>query len=84
MMPQVNIVSSSLGDTREGYKSEGDQTKWRFPDSKRRRTPRQYLDNANAGNPIMSSIAGFIYDTNKKVKRTERKVNGIAAIGLIS
>jgi deoxycytidine triphosphate deaminase len=67
----------------EGYRKQG-LTFRVFPKNKRWLGPDAYFAKANAGNPIMSSISGFIAKTNKRAKKTERKVNGLAIVGLIS
>ena len=75
------LFGKASGD--EGYVREKPDFRV-FPKEKRWLQPEAYFQKANAGNPIMSSISGFIAKTNKRGKRTERKVNGIAIIGIVS
>jgi deoxycytidine triphosphate deaminase len=55
-----------------------------FPSEKRWRTPAEYLQKANAGNPIVSSISGFFASTEERVRGVERRVSGLEVVGYIS
>lgn len=68
---------------RPGYRPEVQDFRV-FPASKRWLEPDQYFQKANAGNPIMSSISGFVGDTRKKIKRITAIVYSVSTLGLLS
>jgi deoxycytidine triphosphate deaminase len=55
-----------------------------FPHAKRHLTSEQYLWKANANNPILSSISGFVAEVKGRVSSNEAKVDRIEAIGLLA
>lgn len=68
--------------TVEGYRKEPQDFRV-FPKNKRWLEPDVYFQKANAGNPIMSSISGFISKTNKKVKSNTILIKGLGFVGFI-
>lgn len=54
-----------------------------FPPEKRWLSAAHYLQKANAGNPIVSSIAGFMGETGRRVETVERHVNRLQLAGYI-
>ena len=81
----IEFTKTSFGQSsdREGYRNELPNFKV-FPKNKRWIEAEAYLQKANSGNPIMSSISGFISKTNKQLKRNTRWVNTLGITGFIS
>lgn len=67
----------------DGYRREKHDFRV-FPPNKRWLDPDNYFQKANAGNPIMSSIAGFIRKTNKEIGRIRKFVYGLSTVGFVS
>lgn len=65
-----------------GYRPEKEDFRV-FPKEKRWLEPDKYFQKANAGNPIMSSISGFIGKTNKKINRAKAFLYGLGTLGLL-
>jgi deoxycytidine triphosphate deaminase len=83
----VEFSKTLFGSTSadEGYLNH--PLKFRvFPESKRWLRAPQYLTKSNAGNPIVSSISGFIGDVEQRVQAVESRVRTLqilAYIGII-
>jgi len=83
----IEFSKTLFGQTskKDGYELEKDDFRV-FPKNKRWLSAAEYLQKANGGNPIVSSISGFISKTDKKVTSTQNWVRGLgffAFIGLI-
>ena len=81
----IEFTKTAFGrsSTQEGYRQECVDFRV-FPKNKRWLEPEVYFQKANGGNPIMSSISGFISKTNKQVKRNTKLVNALGIAGSIS
>jgi deoxycytidine triphosphate deaminase len=81
----IEFTKTAFGQSsaREGYQKELPDFRV-FPKNKRWLEPEFYFQKANSGNPIMSSISGFISKTNKQLARNTKWVNTLGVTGFIS
>lgn len=68
---------------KDGYRVENRDFRV-FPKGKRWLEPEHYFQKANADNPIMSSISGFVGKTNRKIARIQAWAYSVSTFGLVS